>query len=85
MITSPRFARMTPEPYAIVTEDDLERELVMVRSAAVGGPAGIFGPAFGHLGVSTASRRFSLERVAHCCCSSPIPGSPPPLPSIPEV
>lgn len=36
---------MTPEPYAIVTEDDLERELVMVRSAAVGGPAGIFGPA----------------------------------------
>jgi uncharacterized protein (DUF2236 family) len=35
---------MTPEPYAIVTEADLERELVMVRSAAVGGPAGIFGP-----------------------------------------
>jgi uncharacterized protein (DUF2236 family) len=36
---------MTPEPYAIVTEDDLERELVMVQSAAAGGPAGIFGPA----------------------------------------
>ncbi len=35
---------MTPEPYAIVTEADLERELVMVRSAAAGGPAGIFGP-----------------------------------------
>jgi uncharacterized protein (DUF2236 family) len=35
---------MTPEPYAIITEADLERELVMIRSAAVGGPAGIFGP-----------------------------------------
>jgi uncharacterized protein (DUF2236 family) len=35
---------MTPEPHAIVTEADLERELVMVRSAAAGGTAGIFGP-----------------------------------------
>src|SRR5436309_3448459 len=35
---------MTPEPYAIVAEADLERELIMVRSAAAGGPAGIFGP-----------------------------------------
>src|SRR5437868_3624064 len=38
------FRRMTPEPYAIVAEADLERELIMVRSAAAGGPAGIFGP-----------------------------------------
>jgi uncharacterized protein (DUF2236 family) len=29
---------------AIVTEADLERELTLVRTAAVGGPAGIFGP-----------------------------------------
>jgi uncharacterized protein (DUF2236 family) len=29
----------------VVTEDDLERELAFVRSAAVGGAAGIFGPA----------------------------------------
>jgi uncharacterized protein (DUF2236 family) len=35
---------MMLDPYAIVTAVDLERELVMVRSAAVGGPAGIFGP-----------------------------------------
>ena len=35
---------MTPEPDAIITKADLGRELVMVRSAAVGGPAGIFGP-----------------------------------------
>jgi uncharacterized protein (DUF2236 family) len=35
---------MTPEPHAIVTEADLERELIMVRSAAAGGPEGIFGP-----------------------------------------
>jgi uncharacterized protein (DUF2236 family) len=35
---------MTPDPYAIVTKADLERELVMVQSAAAGGPAGIFGP-----------------------------------------
>ena len=35
---------MTPKPYVIVTQADLERELVMVRSAAPGGPAGIFGP-----------------------------------------
>jgi len=36
---------MTPVSSFIVTEADLERELVMVRSAAAGGPAGIFGPA----------------------------------------
>ena len=35
---------MTPEPSGIVTEADLERELTLVRSAAVSGPAGIFGP-----------------------------------------
>jgi uncharacterized protein (DUF2236 family) len=35
---------MTPDPCAIVTKADLERELVMVQSAAAGGPAGIFGP-----------------------------------------
>src|SRR5690348_745130 len=38
------FRRMTPGPSAVVTEADLERELVMVRSAAAGEPAGIFGP-----------------------------------------
>src|SRR5271166_807486 len=35
---------MRPEPPAIVTEADLEVELVMVRSAAVSESAGIFGP-----------------------------------------
>jgi uncharacterized protein (DUF2236 family) len=35
---------MTPASSFIVTEADLERELVIVRSAAAGGPAGIFGP-----------------------------------------
>jgi uncharacterized protein (DUF2236 family) len=35
---------MTPEPSGIVTEADLERELTLVQSAAVSGPAGIFGP-----------------------------------------
>ena len=35
---------MRPEPHTIVTEPDLERELIAVRSAAVGGPAGLFGP-----------------------------------------
>jgi uncharacterized protein (DUF2236 family) len=35
---------MTPEPYAIVTEADLQHELNIVQSAAAGGPAGIFGP-----------------------------------------
>lgn len=35
---------MTPGPSAVVTEADLERELVMVRSAAAGESAGIFGP-----------------------------------------
>lgn len=35
---------MTPGPSAIVTEADFERELIMVRSAAAGGRAGIFGP-----------------------------------------
>ena len=35
---------MTPEPSGIVTEADLERELTLVRAAAVSGPAGIFGP-----------------------------------------
>src|SRR5260370_451200 len=38
------FRRMTPEPSAIVTEADLERELTMVRSTAAGESAGIFGP-----------------------------------------
>jgi uncharacterized protein (DUF2236 family) len=35
---------MTPGPSAVVTEADLERELVMVRSTAAGESAGIFGP-----------------------------------------
>src|SRR5258705_12919822 len=35
---------MTPEPSGIVTEADLERELTLVQSSAVSGPAGIFGP-----------------------------------------
>ena len=35
---------MTPGPSVIVTEADLERELMMVRSAAASEPAGIFGP-----------------------------------------
>ena len=35
---------MTPEPSSIVTEADLERELTLVRPAAVSGPAGLFGP-----------------------------------------
>src|ERR1700746_1953690 len=35
---------MTPGPSAIVTEADLERELVMVRTAAADEAAGIFGP-----------------------------------------
>jgi len=35
---------MRPEPPAIVTKTDLERELVMVRSAAAGETEGIFGP-----------------------------------------
>src|SRR6266436_9567037 len=35
---------MRPGAPAVVTETDLERELVMVRSAAAGELAGIFGP-----------------------------------------
>src|ERR1700746_398678 len=35
---------MTPGPSAVVTEADLERELVMVRSVAARESAGIFGP-----------------------------------------
>ena len=35
---------MRPEP-PIVGEADLECELTIVRSAAAGGPAGVFGPA----------------------------------------
>jgi uncharacterized protein (DUF2236 family) len=35
---------MTPGPSVIVTEADLERELMMARSAAASEPAGIFGP-----------------------------------------
>jgi uncharacterized protein (DUF2236 family) len=35
---------MTPGPSVVVTEADLERELVMVRSAVSGESAGIFGP-----------------------------------------
>ena len=35
---------MALEPSSIVTQADLECELTMVQSAAVGGPAGIFGP-----------------------------------------
>jgi uncharacterized protein (DUF2236 family) len=35
---------MTPEPLGIVTEADLERELTLVRAAAVSRPAGLFGP-----------------------------------------
>ena len=37
------------------------------------------------VGVSTERRWFSLERAAHCCCSSPIPGSPLLSPSIPRA
>jgi uncharacterized protein (DUF2236 family) len=36
---------MIRKPLTTVTEADLERELTMVRSAAAGGKAGIFGPA----------------------------------------
>src|SRR5258706_2070901 len=35
---------MTLEPSGIVSEADLERELTLIRAAAVSGPAGIFGP-----------------------------------------
>src|SRR5258705_2320645 len=35
---------MTPEPSGIVTEADVDRELPLVQSSAVSGPAGIFGP-----------------------------------------
>ena len=35
---------MTREPYAIVTEADLERELTIIRSAGADPMAGIFGP-----------------------------------------
>jgi uncharacterized protein (DUF2236 family) len=35
---------MRPQSRAIVTETDLERELMMVRSVAAGGAAGVFGP-----------------------------------------
>ncbi len=35
---------MTPQPYTIVTEADLDRELDIIQSTAASGPAGIFGP-----------------------------------------
>ena len=38
------FRTMTPPPSAVVAEADLERELAIVRSAAAGEAAGIFGP-----------------------------------------
>lgn len=37
---------MTPETLDIVSQGDLERELTMVRGAAAGGDAGVFGPDF---------------------------------------
>jgi hypothetical protein len=64
---------MRPEP-PIVGEADLECELTIVRSAAAGGAAGIFGPASVMLAVGSNGTAAGADAAtAHQYLIDPIP------------